>query len=144
MRREIIQKSRILLIDDLPANVLLLSEILRETGYGQIRSVTDSRLALDAFSEFQPDLVALDLGMPHLDGFEVLKQLRTLIPEGDFVPILVLTGDLSAKAKRDALTLGARDFLTKPLDLTEVQLRIYNLLEIRWLHANLREANQTL
>ncbi|MCU1340241.1 MAG: two-component system response regulator, partial [Bryobacterales bacterium] len=144
MQQEIIQKSRILLIDDLPANVLLLSEILRGEGYSQIRSVTDSRLALAAFSEFQPDLVALDLGMPHLDGFEFLKQVRSLIPEGDFVPILVLTGDASAKAKRDALTLGARDFLTKPLDLTEVRLRIYNLLEIRWLHANLREANQTL
>jgi putative two-component system response regulator len=144
MQQEIIQKSRILLIDDVAANVALLSEILRDAGYSQIRSVTDSRLALAAFSDFQPDLVALDLEMPHVDGFEFLRQVRPLIREGDFIPILVLTGDASSKAKREALTLGARDFLAKPLDLTEVRLRIYNLLEIRWLHANLREANQTL
>src|SRR5438552_2505512 len=126
MQEEIIQKSRILLIDDIAANVVLLSQILRDAGYAQIRSVTDSRLALD-------------LEMPHVDGFEFLRRVRPLIREGDFIPILVLTGDASAKAKREALTLGARDFLAKPLDLTEVRLRIYNLLEIRWLHANLRE-----
>src|SRR5258705_13952946 len=80
MRQEIIQNSRILIIDDQPQNVILLEKILRQAGYVQVKGITDSRTALAAFTEFQPDLVALDLRMPHVDGFSLLKQMRSRIP----------------------------------------------------------------
>jgi putative two-component system response regulator len=144
MQKEIIQSSRILIIDDQIENVKLLERTLRGAGYSRLESVTDSRKALNVFTEFRPDLVAMDLRMPNVDGFALLKQLRSRIPEGAFVPVLVLTADDSRKAKQEALSLGAKDFLTKPLDLAESLLRIYNLLETRWLHVELQNHNATL
>jgi putative two-component system response regulator len=144
MRQEIIHNSRILIIDDQPQNVILLEKILRQAGYVHIKGITDSRTALTTFSEFQPDLVAMDLRMPHVDGFALLKQMRSRIPAGAFIPVLVLTADNSRKAKQDALSMGAKDFVTKPLDVMEVSLRIYNLLETRWLHVELSRHNETL
>jgi putative two-component system response regulator len=144
MQTEIIQNSRILIVDDQPENVLLLERALQNAGYVHLESTTDSRKALTMFSDFQPDLVALDLRMPHLDGFAVLAQLRSVIPVGTFVPVLVLTADNSRTAKQEALGLGAKDFLTKPIDVVEALLRIYNLLETRWLHVELRKYSETL
>src|SRR5579864_3985711 len=118
--------------------------MLTEAGYSQLRSITDPRCALAVFTEFAPDLVAIDLRMPHIDGLSVLKQLNSRIPEGDFVPMLVITADSSRKSKQEALSLGAKDFLTKPLDRAETMLRIYNLLETRWLHTQLQAHSETL
>ena len=144
MQKEIIQDSRILIVDDQAANVLLLERALRAGGYNNLASITDSRKALATFSEFEPDLVAMDLRMPHVDGFALLKQLRSRIPSDAFVPVLVLTADNTRKAKQEALTLGAKDFLTKPIDVAEALLRIYNLLETRWLYIELQRNNETL
>ena len=144
MDKEIILSSRILIVDDQTENVRLLERILRKAGYSRLEGITDSRKALNVFSEFQPDLVALDLQMPFVDGFALLKQLRSRIPMGAFVPILILTADNSRKAKQTALSLGAKDFLTKPFDVEETLLRIYNLLETRWLHVELQNHNATL
>jgi len=144
MDKEIILTSRILIVDDQTENVRLLERILKKAGYSRLEGITDSRKALTVFSEFQPDLVALDLQMPFVDGFALLKQLRSRIPVGTFVPILILTADNSRKAKQTALSLGAKDFLTKPFDVEETLLRIYNLLETRWLHVELQNQNTTL
>ena len=138
------QSARILIIDDQPANTLLLEGILEEEDYQSYRSITDSRQALPVFLEYQPDLILLDLQMPHLDGFEVMKQLRPRIPLDTFFPILVLTADINPETKRQALTEGAIDFLTKPFDATEVILRIRNLLQTRALHLQLQNQNQLL
>src|SRR5690349_21531839 len=116
MRKEIIQNSRILIVDDREDNVILLQRMLEDAGYQHIRSITDSRTALATFTAFNPDLVAIDLRMPHVDGFSLLKQLRSRVPEGTFIPILVLTADNSRKARQDALALGAKDFVTKPIE----------------------------
>jgi putative two-component system response regulator len=96
------------------------------------------------FLAYRPDLILLDLQMPYLDGFAVMKQLRAVVPPGSFLPILVLTADISAQAKRQALAEGASDFLTKPFDATEVILRIQNLLHTRRLHLQLQNENQML
>jgi CheY-like chemotaxis protein len=93
MQKQIIQSSRILIVDDQPQNVLLLERTLQGAGYRYLASVTDSRNVLQTFTEFHPDLVAMDLRMPHVDGFELLKQLRSRVPAGKFVPVLVLTAD---------------------------------------------------
>lgn len=144
VNKEIITDSRILAIDDQAANLTLLERMLKQAGYQQFRGVTESRVALDAFHEFKPDLIALDLRMPHVDGFEFLTMVRLWQPADSFVPTLVLTADPSPKAKKDALALGAKDFLSKPLDMNEFLLRVYNLLETRWLYRSLAQQNQKL
>ena len=129
-------KMKILVIDDEPSNVALLEDILSEAGYKQVRCITDSRLALDTCYTFAPDLILLDLMMPHVDGFAILHSLRSA---GDdiFLPVIVLTADANEETKRAALSAGATDFLLKPLDYLEVLLRIANLLEMRRLHVQL-------
>jgi putative two-component system response regulator len=144
MQKEIIQNSRVLIVDDQPENVLLLERTLRGAGYIYLASITDSREMLSTFTDFQPDLVAMDLRMPHVDGFALLKQLRSRVPAKTFVPVLVLTADNSRKARQEALSLGAKDFLAKPIDVAEALLRIYNLLETRWLHVELQRHSETL
>lgn len=131
-------RARVLIVDDQPANVLLLKEILAGAGYRRLLGCTDPARALALAPAFEPDLVLLDLRMPRLDGFAVLRELRTRLPERGFLPVLVLTADCDAEARRRALAAGAHDFLTKPLDATEVLLRIRNLLETRALHLALR------
>lgn len=98
-----------------------------------MQSITDSRRALESYHAFEPDLILLDLMMPHLDGFAVLESLRSL-PGEIFLPVLVLTADANEETKRRALRSGATDFLLKPFDHLEVLLRIGNLLETRRLH----------
>lgn len=144
MQANLLTTSRILIVDDQPSNVMLLEGILQEEDFTSYRSITDSREALPVFLEYLPDLILLDLQMPYLDGFEVMKQLQACIAPGDFLPILVLTADITPTAKRRALAEGALDFLTKPFDATEVLLRIRNLLQTRSLHLQLQGQNQLL
>ena len=120
-------KMKILIIDDEPLNVALLQEILAENGYTNVESVSDSKVALETCRKSQPDLVLLDLMMPPPDGFAILDALRSEDDQA-FLPIIALTGDTSEETKRRTLRAGATDFLTKPLDHTEVILRIRNLL----------------
>ncbi len=131
--------AKILVIDDEPSNVRLLERILDLAGGFTYRCTTDPREAVSLFAEFQPDLVLTDLHMPHVDGYQLMEQLRQLIPEDSFLPIVVLTADITAETRRRALGTGASDFITKPLDTTEVQLRIRNLLENRFLNLRLEE-----
>jgi len=135
---------RILVVDDEPANVHLLDRFLKEAGFTNIRTTNDPREALRIYREQQPDIVLLDLLMPFLDGFAVMRQLGDEMEPGTYVPILVLTADITNEAKQRALSSGAKDFLTKPLDLTEVLLRIRNLLETRLLHMQIRAQNEHL
>ena len=135
---------RILIVDDQPSNILLLEGILQEQDYNAVRGLTDPRQVLPVFLEYQPDLILLDLQMPYLNGFEVMKQLRGQVPPGAFLPILVLTADITPDTRRQALAEGATDFLTKPFDNTEVILRIRNLLHTRSLYLQLEDQNQVL
>lgn len=129
-------KMKILVIDDEPANVALLEGTLEDNGYTRIKTVTDSRLAIEACKTFQPDLIMLDLMMPHVDGFEILEMLHSEASEL-FRPVIVLTADANEETKLRALQAGTTDFLLKPFDQIEVLLRIGNLLEMRRLHIQL-------
>ena len=139
-----LKDAAILIVDDQPANVELLEAFLADEGYTNLHGTTDSRHALPLFDALAPDLVLLDLHMPHLDGFAVLERLNARIPAGAYVPILILTADIGAEAKRRALSGGAHDFLSKPFDFDEVAARIRNLLETRRLHLQLEERNRAL
>jgi DNA-binding NarL/FixJ family response regulator len=144
VRIDALTEARILVIDDQPANVALLEDLLEQAGYVAVSGITDPRAAETVFRDFAPDLVLLDLLMPGLDGFGVMARLRPLIPDGAFLPILMLTAEISPEAKRRALSEGATDFLNKPLDTTEVLLRIRNLLHTRALHQALQGENEIL
>ena len=136
--------AKILIVDDEPANVLLLEHLLEEWGYSHIRSTSDPHQALPLYLEFCPDLVLLDLMMPELDGFAVMQQLRASIIEQMRLSIVVLTADTSIETKRKALALGAQDFLSKPFDAVELALRLNHLLEIQFLHRQLSHQNYIL
>jgi K+-sensing histidine kinase KdpD len=139
-----LSEALILVVDDEPTNVHLLQGALKRAGYVNVVATTDSRRVAGLLSEFEPDLILLDLLMPHLDGFGVMDQLSRLVPSSTFLPVLVLTVDISAETKRRALAGGAKDFLTKPFDLDEVLLRIRNMLETRHMHMQLRKHNEEL
>src|SRR6266849_6306139 len=98
----LLQRMKILIVDDEAANVALLQEILIENGYARMEAVQDSKLVLETCKKFQPDLVLLDLMMPPPDGFAILESLRA---EGDenFLPVIVLTADTNEETKRRAL-----------------------------------------
>ena len=135
---------RILIVDDQVTNLHVLSTVLETAGYRQVRTLADSREVMKVFAEFEPDLIMLDLHMPHLDGLAVLDLLSGAIPKDEFLPILMLTGDGTNEAKQQAFTRGAHDFLSKPLNRNEIQLRIKNLLQTRWLQLQRKAQNASL
>jgi signal transduction histidine kinase len=143
-RDEILLRSKILIIDDEEVNVRLLKRILQFGGFDNVSSTADSRTAIALFLDVKPDLILTDWLMPHLDGNQVVGQLRQLIGPDDYLPIVVLTADVTPEAKRQALSIGATDFLTKPIDAIEVTLRAGNLLRTRWSHLKIREQNAVL
>lgn len=135
--------ARILVVDDNPSNVTLISQILQSDGYLNIASTTDPREAVDMFCDGQFDLLLLDIRMPHLDGFEVMAALRLRIRD-DFLPILVLTAQTDEETCFRALSSGAQDFLTKPIRRIEVLHRIRNLLHARYLYKDQRRQRERL
>jgi two-component system, sensor histidine kinase and response regulator len=139
-----LKNANILIVDDQEANIDILADLLEMQGYSNVRSTTDSREVSGLISDSRPDLILLDLLMPHLSGFEVLDQIKTIVPENSYLPVLVLTADINLETKQRALASGATDFLTKPFDLVEVGLRIKNLLETKYLHQQLEDQNLIL
>ena len=131
--------SRVLIVDDSEDDIEMIRRFLAGDTT-EIRGVTDSTLAGQVFTEFEPDLILLDLHMPQPDGLEILRRIRDARSLLGFLPVLVLTGDVGPVARNNALDLGADDFLTKPLDPKEVVLRVRNLLSTRRLHVELARA----
>ena len=129
---------RILVVDDEDANVLLLRSLLEREGYADTHCLTDPTQALKAYIDLEPDLVLL---MPAIDGFQVLEAFARHDSPEEFRPVLVLTADSTLQARRRALSLGAKDFVSKPFDVIEVALRIGNLLETRILYERLRHGS---
>jgi EAL domain-containing protein (putative c-di-GMP-specific phosphodiesterase class I)/AmiR/NasT family two-component response regulator len=136
--------ARVLIVDDVEANVALLTAILRRAGFGEVHGLSDSREVVAWCADLDPDIVLLDLHMPHMDGLAVIEALQPLRAPEVFLPIVVLTADVNRAAREAALAAGASDFLTKPFDHTEVVLRIRNLLHTRALYLELRRHNAAL
>ena len=144
MEQGMLEDAKFLIVDDELANVRILERMLEGWGCLHVRSTTNPHEAVPLFGEFQPDLVLLDLMMPELDGFQIMQQLRPLIAEGDYLPILVLTADTTLPTKRKALAAGAKDFLAKPFDIVELSLRISNLVETRFFYLELQKDKRLL
>ena len=136
--------ARILVVDDEERQLELMRFILQGGGYRRVRTERDPTAATTAFLEFEPDLVLLDLHMPGMGGVEVLERLQALISADVYLPIVVVSGDLTLESRRRALDVGARDFVTKPYDADEILIRIRNLLETRSLYDDLRDHSLSL
>jgi CheY-like chemotaxis protein len=136
-----ILNAHILIVDDLQANVLLLQDMLTETGYKHIDSTMDPFTVKQLHKDNCYDLILLDLHMPVMDGFEVMKQLKPQTGN-DYLPILVITAQPDHKLR--ALNAGAKDFIAKPFDIIEVNTRIRNMLEVRLLYKKLENYNLKL
>ena len=133
---------KILIVEDEDAQVMILKTILKREGFNHVTVEQDSRRAAEVFERLQPDLMLLDLNMPYVSGFDILNNLNE--QEAGYFPILVLTADDRVETKKRALASGAKDFLNKPFDSTEVILRVCNLLEARHFHLQLKTHNDTL
>src|ERR1051325_10190268 len=119
-----IYSAKIIILDDEFANVLLLKRVLEQNGFTNIRSLTDPRQFEEAVEAAEPDIVLLDLNMPYIDGFAIMKQMAKRGETHSFIPILILTADNPTSTRQEALSAGANDFLTKPFDVLEVVLRV--------------------
>ena len=139
-----LKHAKILVIDDQVANTDVLSDLLELEEYVNVKAINDSRQALDIVKDWKPDLVLLDLMMPFYNGFDIMKMIKENLLENEFLPILVLTADISNETKRKALSEGATDFLFKPFELVEVSLRISNLLQSRYMFLQLQKQNKQL
>ncbi|CAN5834121.1 hypothetical protein BH11PSE12_BH11PSE12_00440 [soil metagenome] len=136
-----ILKASILIVDDQKPNVMLLEQMLRNAGYTNISTTMDPRDVVGLYAEHRYDLILLDLQMPEMDGFEVMEGLKNVESSG-YLPVLVITAQPSHKLR--ALQAGAKDFVSKPFDLVEVQTRIHNMLEVRLLYQKLGNYNRQL
>lgn len=123
--------AKICVIDDEPANVLLLERLLEQVGYTDIVSFTNSKLGWEFVTNHEIDLLLLDLQMPFMSGFEILEKLKPQSQETLFTPIMVLTADATLGTKRQSFALGSHDYLTKPFEAIEVALRVKNLIRTR-------------
>jgi putative two-component system response regulator len=137
------EAAHILVIDDEEVNLLLITSLLARAGYRSVTTLKDAAELEQQIQTQTPDLVILDLHMPGRDGFSVLDALQRQVLE-EHLPVLVVSGDFSLDARRRALSLGARDFLTKPFDLIEMTLRVRNQLETRLLYLDVRKQNRAL
>ena len=138
------RRARILIVDDDPASCNILQVIMQRAGFQQLQSASTAREAREVFEAFQPDLAVVDLHLPDGDGISLIQDLRSCLDPDDFVPFLVLTGDPTFEARDAALAAGAKDFVTKPYESTEVLLRLHNLLETRMMHLELRRQRNLL
>jgi PAS domain S-box-containing protein len=136
-----ILNASILIVDDQEANVRLLEKMLRNAGYQHITSTMDPRAVFPLHLAHRYDLILLDLQMPEMDGFQVMEGLKEIEPDG-YLPVLVITAQPGHKLR--ALQEGAKDFVSKPFDLVEVQTRIHNMLEVRLLYQKLDNYNKVL
>jgi adenylate cyclase len=127
--------ARILIVDDKPANVTLLDQMLRGAGYSSISSTSHPREVCELHRKNRYSLILLDLQMPGMDGFQVMEELKTVETDG-YLPVLVVTAQPDLKLR--ALKSGAKDFVSKPFELAEVLIRVYNILEVRLLHLETR------
>jgi putative two-component system response regulator len=136
-------KARILIVDDEDGNIDLLRRVLAREGFSHVESTTDAREAASLYVQQRPDLILLDLHMPHLNGLEVMAQLNG-IAESTYLPIIILSGDLTREARRECLSRGAKDFVNKPFQPDEILLRMKTLLETRFLYLQIQSQNQLL
>jgi sigma-B regulation protein RsbU (phosphoserine phosphatase) len=135
-------KADILIVDDTPANLRLLSQMLAEHGY-RVRPVPDGALALAAAEAEPPDLILLDIRMPGMDGYQVCEQLKASEQTRD-IPVIFISALDATDDKVRAFAAGGVDYVTKPFQVAEVLARVETHLALRRLQKELQRANQRM
>ncbi len=138
-----VNNERIFIIDDEPANIRLLEKILNGQGYNKLTKIADPREVLKRYLKQSPSLILLDINMPHLNGYQVMAQLKAL-EDPLLPPIIILTAQHSSDYLLRALAGGARDFISKPFDRNELLMRVRNLLDVHLAHRLLHDQNRVL
>jgi len=131
----------ILIVDDQEVNVELLRRMLRSAGYTAVSATTDPLKVCELHRENRYGLILLDLQMPGMSGFEVMEGLQEIEADG-YLPVLVITAQPDHKLR--ALQAGAKDFVSKPFDLSELRARVHNILQVRLLHLELKQTVREL
>lgn len=137
------ETGHVMIVDDEPINIKLVRKVLREVGFTDFSDATDPRTVLTLMREQQPDVVLLDIMMPHISGLEILEAIRAT-PQLAHIPVIVLTASAERATKLEALELGATDFLPKPVDRAELIPRVRNALAVKAHHDHLQNFNQRL
>lgn len=140
---EQIYSVRILIIDDQKLHALFLQKELEKQGYRNVKTENDPLKVIATFTDFDPDLIVLDLQMPQLDGFQVLERLSNFRND-NYIPVLAISPDADADIRLRALEAGATDILIHPYEISEVIIRIRNMIEMRILHLQLQNQNKIL
>jgi putative two-component system response regulator len=135
---------RLLVVEHNAENVSLLGDVLKQAGYANVLGTQDPDEVANLVQAWRPDLVLLDVRMPRSSGYEVMAAIREPMVGPENLPVLAISDDVSRGARQRALSMGARDFVTKPLDPAELLLRVRNLLQMRQLQRQLREQNRQL
>ncbi len=129
-KQDIRSDSKILIVDDEPINIKITKKYLEERGYRNFITTFDSTEAIDLITAHRPDLVLLDIVMPKVSGLDILEQMR--VTRGcENVPVVILTASTDPATKLSALELGATDFLSKPVDPSELIPRVRNVLVVK-------------
>lgn len=137
------KNAKILVVDDELANVRLLEKIFLTMGYSNVICTQDPTKVVSMYQEHNIDLILLDLDMPVLDGYGVLDQLNALT-NSELPAILILTAQHSQSYRQRALDNGARDYVTKPFDASELLSRVKNILNVQMAHKFIRHQNDIL
>ncbi|MFT5643333.1 MAG: putative two-component system response regulator [Janthinobacterium sp.] len=143
MTGALLAQARIFVVDDERANLKLMGKLLASQDSRQLVLIQDPRDVLSLYMEARPDLILLDINMPHLDGYQVMAQLKAL-DDPLLPPIVVLTAEHSHEELLKALTSGARDFVGKPFDRTELLMRVRNLLDAQMAHRMVHDQRAAL
>src|SRR5580658_6161976 len=136
-----ILNAKILVVDDMQANVRLIEGMLRVAGYTCVQSTTDPHQVCALHRKNRYSLILLDLQMPLMDGFQVMEGLKE-IEAGGYLPVLVITAQPDHKLR--ALEAGAKDFVSKPFDMAELRARVHNIIEVRLLHLQTKSYSEAL
>lgn len=129
--KQAVQNARILLVDDVQDNIDILASLLALSGFENVQGTTDPFEVMDLQRTNDFDLILLDIQMPGIDGFEVMRRLKALHPD-TYLPVIAITAHHDYKAR--VIAAGARDFIRKPFDYTDIAQRITNAVEVRLLH----------
>ena len=143
MTSALLDQARIFIIDDEAANLKLMSKLLARPDVRQLVLIQDPRDVLIHYMEARPDLILLDINMPHLDGYQVMAQLKAL-DDPLLPPIVIMTAQHGQEHLLKALASGARDFIGKPFDRTELLMRVRNLLDAQLAHKMVHDQRAAL
>ena len=142
-QQKLIHSAQIALIDDEELILDVIEQHLRRGGFKNIHRTSDSRCAIDLVTQCSPDVLLLDVRMPHVSGLDILSELRNR-PDTSHIPVVVLTACTQSDVKLKALKLGSSDFLAKPVDASELLLRLRNVLAVKAYRDHLANYSQEL